>query len=86
MRVSSRAPSRAPITPQAIPYLALFKHENGPLAQITPTIKSYTLSPSTPGRMFSLGIWTSSMRIIPVVLARSDNLPLIGGQSSPFIP
>jgi hypothetical protein len=45
-----------------------------------------TLRPWTPGRMFSLGIWTSSMRTMPVVLARSDSLPLMGGQSRPFIP
>jgi len=33
-----------------------------------------------------LGIWTSSIKIIPVVLALNESLPLIGGHSRPFMP
>src|SRR5579862_4837656 len=62
------------MTPHAIPYRALLRQEKGPF------------KPSTCGNRFSLGMWTSSMRIMPVILARSDNLPLMGGHSRPFIP
>jgi hypothetical protein len=38
------------------------------------------------GRRFSFGIWTSSIKIIPVVLALNESLPFMGGHSRPFIP
>lgn len=45
-----------------------------------------TFSPSTPGNKFSSGTITESMRIIPVVEARRENLPSIFGVSNPADP
>src|SRR5882757_1499009 len=61
--------SRAPIVPQAIPYLALFRHVNGPL------------KPSTSGNILASGTGHSSSWIMPVREARSPFLFLMGGVS-----
>jgi hypothetical protein len=66
--------SRLPMTPHEIPYLALFKHEKGPLR------------PCTCGNMLDLGILTLSMKMDPVKDARRASLFLIAGVSSPFVP
>ncbi len=63
--------SAAPKDPQAIPYLALFKHEKGPFNPLT-------LS------MFSLGTRTSSIMIIPVIEAFKDPFPSILGAERPL--
>ena len=52
----------------------MFRHENGPR------------SPFTPGSIASSGTMTSSIMIMPVADARSENLPSIFGALSPFIP
>ena len=66
--------SAAPITPHAIPYLALFKQPKGPF------------KPVTFGIRFSSGTRTLSITISPVIDALRDNLPLIFGAVKPFIP
>ncbi len=53
-----------------MPYLALFRHVNGPLR------------PSTSGNMFSLGTGQSSRWIMPVIEARNPVLFLMAGVSS----
>ncbi len=55
--------SAAPITPHEIPYLAKFRHENGPLKLCTF------------GRTLSFGMKSSSIKTWPVVDARRANLP-----------
>ena len=66
--------SAAPRLPHAIPYLALLRHPKGPP------------KPVTCGRTFPAGTRTSSMNIIPVSEARSENLPSILGASRPGVP
>jgi hypothetical protein len=66
--------SRLPMTPQLIPYLALFRQENGPF------------NPCTPGSIFSFGILTLSMKMDPVREARRASLFLIAGVSRPGVP
>jgi hypothetical protein len=65
--------SRAPMTPQLIPYLALFRQENGPF------------KPCTFGNMLSFGILTLSMKMDPVSEALSASLFLIAGVSRPSV-
>jgi hypothetical protein len=66
--------SAAPKTPQDIPNLALFKHENGPF------------SPFTDGNIFYLGTLTLSKLISPVIEAFKESFPLILLAVNPFIP
>lgn len=62
------------MTPHEIPYRALFKHENG--------------DPRPPdlGSKASDAILTSSMKIEPVMEARSASLCLIWGADNPGVP
>lgn len=48
--------------------------------------QSLTASPDTFGSRFSCGTSTSSIRIMPVADALSENLPSILGVEKPFIP
>uniref|UniRef100_A0A6B0V2E0 Putative secreted protein n=1 Tax=Ixodes ricinus TaxID=34613 RepID=A0A6B0V2E0_IXORI len=73
-RAVSRQNSAAPRAPQEMPYLALVRHWN------------VDLSPRDFGSRASSGTTTSSMRIMPVVEARRENLPSILGASSPLVP
>ena len=66
--------SAAPITPQDIPYLALFRQLKGPF------------KPSTFGNIFSSGTKTLSITISPVIEARNESFLFIFGALKPFIP
>lgn len=65
--------SSAPITPQLIPYLALFKHENG------------DPSPLDFGSKASSGSLTSSRKTEPVMLARRASLFFMAVVDRPWV-
>src|ERR1700693_5337301 len=62
-----------PIAPQAIPYRACVRQERRPF------------KPSTPGRMFSIGIRQSSNTSCDVTEARRDILPLCSKDENPLV-
>mmetsp|Transcript_526 Transcript_526/g.1579 ORF Transcript_526/g.1579 Transcript_526/m.1579 type:complete len:264 (+) Transcript_526:1980-2771(+) len=70
-RATSMQAWAAPIAPKAMPKRALLRQLNGPVR------------PLTLGSMFSAGTLTSSIKIMPVLEARRENLPSIVGAERP---
>ncbi len=73
-KAESQQNSAAPITPQAIPYLAILRQEKGPLKLWT---SGKTLSSETK---------TLSRKICPVIEALNENFPSIFGVFKPSTP
>jgi hypothetical protein len=65
--------NKTKLSEESLPYRALFKQEKGPVRPVTLSLLAF-------------GTRTSSIKMLPVMLARRDILPSILGALRPFMP